>query len=186
MNLMPLDELNALTSQFRLLSQELRVDIADYEDDIIDEMFELYVLAYLSGADAANQMLGENRKADITEMEAAIFRKFEGEDYRARVREHIKQNDVSGVIRVAETDTERIYNTAVYDMGASSPRRVLKTWNTQEDNRVRDTHSYLQGRTLDANERFYTWDGDSARYPGDFELASNNVNCRCYITLTPD
>ena len=52
------------------------------------------------------------------------------------------------------------------------------------DERVRDTHSPLEGITVGLNDLFYTWDGDAAMAPGGFTLPQNNVNCRCWITLT--
>jgi hypothetical protein len=49
------------------------------------------------------------------------------------------------------------------------------------DNRVRDTHFYLEGMTVDINDKFYTYDGDSAYRPGGFEKAENNCGCRCLL-----
>lgn len=61
--------------------------------------------------------------------------------------------------------------------------KLGKQWRTMEDERVRDTHTYLDGVKTAADERFYTYDGDSARFPGDFSTAQNNVNCRCWIDI---
>ena len=60
-----------------------------------------------------------------------------------------------------------------------------KQWRTMEDERVRDTHVYLDGVKAASDERFYTYDGDSARFPGDFSKAQNNINCRCWIDIVP-
>ena len=59
----------------------------------------------------------------------------------------------------------------------------MKQWQTMRDGRVRDTHSYLQSAMVNLDDKFYTFDGDSALYPGGFELPENNVNCRCWIVL---
>lgn len=53
-----------------------------------------------------------------------------------------------------------------------------------EDDKVRDTHDYLEGMSVGIDEEFYTYDGDHALYPGGFENAQNNVNCRCFLTYT--
>ena len=60
----------------------------------------------------------------------------------------------------------------------------MKTWETMKDDRVRDEHQYLDGVSVGINDRFYTDDGDSAMYPGDFENPALNINCRCYVVLT--
>ena len=75
------------------------------------------------------------------------------------------------------------YSEALLETADKSGKKFLKKWQTMEDDRVRDTHDYLQGVVVDRDERFYTFDGDSARYPGDFGLPENNVNCRCYVEL---
>jgi hypothetical protein len=59
-----------------------------------------------------------------------------------------------------------------------------KTWVTMMDDRVRDTHDYLEGETVGIGEDFYTYDGDHASAPGLFELAENNVNCRCELLFS--
>lgn len=51
------------------------------------------------------------------------------------------------------------------------------------DDRVRDTHSYLEGMEVPYNARFYTYDGDSAEAPGMFSLPENNINCRCVVEI---
>ena len=52
------------------------------------------------------------------------------------------------------------------------------------DDKVRDTHSYLQSKKVPIGEEFFTYDGDSALYPGGFKSAENNVNCRCFLTYS--
>ena len=89
-----------------------------------------------------------------------------------------------GILRIIDTEAHRDYNTAIYDAGKESGIQGLKKrWMTMMDGKVRDTHSYLQGMAVGLDDRFYTFDGDSALAPGGFELPENNVNCRCWITL---
>ena len=86
-----------------------------------------------------------------------------------------------------ETDINRIYNSAVSDLAdeieADEGIRIKRIWSTMEDDRVRETHSFLSGITPEEDGYFYPFDGDRARFPGDFENPANNVNCRCYIKL---
>jgi uncharacterized protein with gpF-like domain len=60
---------------------------------------------------------------------------------------------------------------------------TAKRWRTMNDDRVRDTHDYLEGMVVPFSERFYSYDGDSAEYPGGFALPENNINCRCVVEV---
>jgi hypothetical protein len=52
------------------------------------------------------------------------------------------------------------------------------------DEKVRDTHQYLEGMTVGIEEDFWTYDNDHASAPGLFEFAENNVNCRCELLFS--
>ena len=60
-------------------------------------------------------------------------------------------------------------------------RVVEKVWATMEDERVRETHNFLDGVSVPLGTLFVAIDGDSARYPGDFTKAENNCSCRCWL-----
>lgn len=122
---------------------------------------------------------GEQQKvADMS-----IFRKFDGKDFTDRVREYAELGQASEILRVVETDGNRVYNTGGVE-GAKSVGAESKTWRTMLDDRVRESHDYLEGTTVGIDEKFYTYDGDSARYPGDFELPENSINCRCWLEFS--
>ena len=104
--------------------------------------------------------------------------------FRERADEWIMDGTASDLLRLIDTESVRDYNTGVVEAGHESGYTGLKKrWNTQLDWRVRDTHMYLEGQTVGIDDRFYTDDGDSANAPGGFSNPSNNVNCRCYISL---
>ena len=87
------------------------------------------------------------------------------------------------ILRVLDTEGHRIYNEGGFaragDCGAK-----YKQWQTMADDKVRDTHSYLSGVKIPIDEKFYTYDGDSALLPSGFSLAENNVNCRCWVSYS--
>lgn len=87
---------------------------------------------------------------------------------------------IGKILRVAETEGHRVLNQAMQST-AEKGGATTKTWVTMEDDRVRDTHDYLLGETVGIDDLFVTYDGDSAMFPGDFEGAENNVNCRCWL-----
>jgi len=114
----------------------------------------------------------------------AVNLDIDGETFKDRIHKQVDEDSLEGVLRIIDTEAHRDYNAGIFDAATQSKvPGIKKRFNTMLDNRVRDTHDYLEGMEVGLNDRFYTYDGDSARYPGDFSLASNNVNCRCWITL---
>ena len=90
---------------------------------------------------------------------------------------------VDDIVRIAETESHRIANTSALDT-ARHGGATKKTWVTMLDDRVRETHDYLEGMTVGIDDDFYTYDGDHAPAPSLFQLASNNVNCRCELIFS--
>lgn len=65
-------------------------------------------------------------------------------------------------------------------------RTLRKTWLTLQDDRVRDTHRAVQGRTVELNEPFIVG-GARMMYPGDASLGApirELANCRCSAQYT--
>ena len=127
------------------------------------------------------------------DMEKALNLEIEGKSWETRIRDHIKASDLANgganppvgeVTRVVDTEYHRMYNTGAYDSAKAleyKGKTVMKRWVTMEDNKVRDTHRYISGESVPLDEEFYTFDGDSALYPGGFTKAQNNCNCRCTL-----
>lgn len=84
--------------------------------------------------------------------------------------------------RMLEAECNRCWNTGLIESGRGT-KNLKKTWETMMDERVRDTHEYLENKTIPFEEEFITIDGDSALAPGMFEDPSNNVNCRCWLSF---
>lgn len=163
----------------------------------IDEILEMLIIAYMFGNESGNYMLsGETAPTQddeelpipirVDSMNGSIFRKIADKTWEERVSEYLddEAGTVDEIIRVVDTDLNRVYNDSILDVGERADGTVMKTWVTMMDERVRDTHDYLQSTSVPIDSRFYTFDGDSARYPGDFTLPQNNVNCRCRISLS--
>ena len=112
-----------------------------------------------------------------------IYRKFDNKDFRDRVNQYAELGNASDIIRVVETDGNRVYNAGGIG-GASASGAKYKTWNTMEDPKVRDSHEPLAGIKVPIQDKFVTYDGDEAMLPGGFEDPANNVNCRCWLTFS--
>lgn len=212
----PFDELEAFRSELEQDFQLPPEERKRRKKDRIDEILEMLIMAYMFGNESANTMLfgpdvvdtidpeQPNRpvRIDVDDMERSVFKDIAGKDWEQRVSEYYDSDSgtVDDVIRVVDTDMNRIYNDSVLDVGekANSGRvewtnedvpapdpngKVMKTWETMLDDRVRIGHELLQGVTIPIDKRFYTM-GDSARYPGDFTSPELNIGCRCRLELS--
>ena len=150
--------------------------------DYIDEVLDLLITAYVFGTEEASVMMDDDIPPDMDEMKKAIELKIDGKDFRQRIEEHLSEGNIDLIGTVADTDAIRVYNTAVLNTGLKAGA-TQKTWRTMEDDKVRDTHLPLDGITVPIDAYFYTYDGDKAQQPGEFEKAQNNANCRCLLEV---
>lgn len=164
---------------------------------IEDTIFALITMGYVYGVEVAGLDLSTDLPVDRERMMEAAKKPTKGEDFRQRINNHIDAYErgelddeqlVERIAVVAETETHRTINEGELDAGREYERAhpdeaLLKRWRTMMDDRVRESHDFLEGATVPLDARFYTYDGDSAMFPGDFELPENNVNCRCDIEL---
>lgn len=197
------DELDNIRTK---LASMLAEDVADgagmdsphisrkrYEDTI----FELITMGYVYGIEVAGLDLETDLPVSAERMREVADRPTKGETFRERMETHFREYEeshdperlINQLAVIAETETHRAINTGGLDGAQDYQRRnpsktVLKTWLTAGDERVRDTHDFLEGATVPLGARFYSYDGDSALQPGDFMLAENNVNCRCILRYT--
>jgi hypothetical protein len=177
-NLFPFDEIDAFKAEITK-SDSSTLQAADVEDEVLD----LLIMSYVFGTNAANEMMGTDYPPNMDEMRETIEEKVAGKNYKERISEHIDEGRPDLIGAVADTDSVRVYNEAILKLGAKAGARN-KTWHTMMDERVRDTHSPLEGISVPLDAYFYTWDEDRALAPGGFEKAQNNVNCRCILEIS--
>lgn len=161
-----LDELNVLTA---------------------DDLLTALTGAYLLGITSAAAMLDTNLSVELDAMREVIYAVIDGKTFEDRAAEHIQQEQPGRLRTLAESEYHRVYNAALLDgarqFRSRTGQAVTKTWGTMLDDRVRDTHDYLEGVTVDVDDDFYTFDGDHAPCPGGFHRVENNAGCRCGIVL---
>lgn len=165
-----------------------------------DIIFDLLTMGYVYGIEVAGLDLDTDIPVDNARMREVAMLPTAGETFAQRLDRHITEFEqstedvvtatdklVNALSVLAETETHRTINQGIMDGAewyeAETGQTVYKQWVTMRDDRVRDTHDYLEGATVPLNARFYTYDSDSARFPGDFADPSNNVGCRCLIRL---
>ena len=177
MNTLPIDELNNLKSYLNIAIKDISAD------EIEDEVLDILIIGWANGLEYAGAVLGESN-LDYSDLQTALNHKIDGETYVDRLREHIEAKDIDGILLVAETESHRLYNTAVYESAVRSGQEVFKTWETMEDDRVRWEHYELQGVTVPINDVFTTDDGHSTMFPGGFGVPELDCNCRCFISIS--
>jgi hypothetical protein len=189
MTILPVDEINAFEDRLKVhFTDEGKGRIKSRQDaeDIIDELLDLFLLAYANGATATNTELGTAVMPSVDAVDAAVYAPVAGETWRDRVMGYFDSGGtLYDIRRIAETDATRIYNQGAVDavVANNATASTVKRWRTMGDEKVRDTHDYLEGMEVPFTSRFYTYDGDSADYPGGFSLPENNVNCRCVVEV---
>lgn len=185
--LLAIDELNVLTATSYQMAEG---DAAGRLNQITDDILSFLINAYTLGIRNAGIMLDSDLSVNVDKMEDAIFLVIEGKTFADRVADHVGGNDLGGLQNLVESEFHRVYNAAVQDGGKeyvdNGTFGVTKTWYTVKDDRVRETHQYLEGQSVPLEEEFFTFDGDHAPYPGRFIRVENNANCRCIVLLTPD
>ena len=186
--LMPFDELNVLRESLsygQFTDAEGKRRYVQTYRELEDEFEDILIMSYILGNRAAGEMLGIEPSVDVNDMERVINKKIAGKTWRDRLREQLsKGGDVESIMRIAETESHRDTNEGIYDMASGSGLDLVKTWETMEDDRVREAHEEIQGQTVPFNDVFVTWDGHEARFPGDFDTPELNVNCRCFLTVS--
>lgn len=175
--------------------QRPRLDRRRFEDTI----FELITMGYVYGIEVAGLDLETDLPVSADRMRQVADAPTKGETFRDRMATHFREYENTGDAEtlinqlsvIAETETHRAINTGGQDgadefVSTHPNSNVYKTWFTAGDERVRDTHDYLEGASVPYDARFYTYDGDSARFPGDFVLPNNNINCRCILRYSQE
>lgn len=176
------DRLNTLISfRIREVSEE---DKKKQIKIITDDLLSFLILAYRDGIYAVSEMLNADIPVDMNSMQNAIYKRIDSENFADRVRKHIIAGHKGKLLDMAESEYHRVFNNAMDDGANQSGIAYYKTWYTVGDGKVRDTHDYLEGVTVHGDERFFTYDVDSAMFPGGFERAENNANCRCIVLYT--
>lgn len=207
--LMPFDELNKFKEGLSIHFEDGKIRSREDAEDIIDEMLDLFLLSYANGRLSARLDLGEATEEEYIykpvseepeadswqtrqepsvnsvpfwELMETIDRKIAGKTWRDRVWEYFVEGGTEAdIVRIAETETHRDYNEASY-MAARKAGATKKVWNCLMLPTSRDSHIYLNGVTAPIDGEFYSINGGSTLFPGQWGIAEEDVNCLCYLT----
>lgn len=171
------DELDNLQTNIeRLVVGKYKVKMPE----LIDTVLDFLITAMLFGMEYTNKSLHTTKKLSTEAVEKIINKSTAGETWQSRIEKYYATNDFGMFGTLLDTESKRVFNESAFET-AKLNGATFKTWQTMEDLKVRDTHTFLQGVSLPIDEEFFTIDGDSALQPFGFGKATNNCNCRCYL-----
>lgn len=184
-SILPFDELNAFNDQIRAqFAQGVRLSKQDDYEDILDELLDLFLLSYARANEVTNAKLSSDWIPSIQDVMETVNEKVAGKTWEERIKEWFDNGGTGDdIIRIAETESHRIANRSALDT-AKKAGATKKTWVTMLDDRVRETHDYLEGVQVNIDDDFYTFDGSHAPAPGMFGIPEEDINCRCELLFS--
>jgi SPP1 gp7 family putative phage head morphogenesis protein len=139
----------------------------------------------LSGL-SLNERLIKNRENIIINIRQQITQGLiQGESYpkmARRIKETL-EGDAAKALRIAQTESHRVQTEgrlASMEHAQSLGVKMVKVWVATLDAAVRDTHAALDGQKVAMDEEFHIR-GMSAKAPGMFGIAAEDINCRCTV-----
>ena len=157
--------------------------------EFLDNAEDILIAAYKRGSNDVLAMLDYSfaYDLDITKLKTALNEVKGNMTYVNRIILGYETYSLKEMQRLMSAEYHRMYNSGAFDTATDIEGMniaLMKEWKTVGDDKVRDTHFFLEGYKVPIDEYFYTYDGDKALYPGDFEKPENVVNCRCYLIYT--
>lgn len=179
------DELNVLFGELEIL--KTRITAGGLSKAEAKEMFDDALLdAYMEGFAAAAYLLGEDDlPTDADRVTETLEKQYDGVSIGRKFDEHFDAGNAGELANLVDSEFHRSYEKGGYDAASAaqtaSGRRVVKVWDATLDDRTRVSHEILNGTRVGLDEYFVADSGDRGLYPGGFETAEQNANCRCVI-----
>lgn len=88
---------------------------------------------------------------------------------------------------IVRTEGNRIANAARLEAARTAKQQgadLVKQWDSTMDKKTRPHHVQLDGQVRELDEPFEV-DGRKAQAPGKFDIASEDINCRCHAYSRP-
>lgn len=113
---------------------------------------------------------------------ASRFKSSLNEDYKKSIR--IARTEAHRIREAGHGDAAREVDSALSE--GTSGMRMVKTWRSMSDERVRKTnkanHKKMDGAQVGVDEYFDLGRGVKTLEPGNSGDAANDINCRCYVS----
>lgn len=151
-----------------------------------------------------NDRLEKHRKEIVYNIKQDISVGLMNGDRYSTMAKRIKQSvdgDYRKAIRIVRTETHRVREAGNHDAAQSvdeilktgeSGMRMVKTWKTMKDERVRPAkakgknrqynHKKMDGAAIPVDGEFTLPSGAKTMAPGQSGVAGEDINCRCYLS----
>lgn len=111
-----------------------------------------------------------------------------GEGYRKVAKQigELTEANYKQALRIARTEGGRVQSTAkqkAYEEAEAIGVELEKQWMSTLDKKTRSSHQSLDGQTVGVDDDFVSENGHKAKGPRLFNVASEDINCRC-TTIT--
>lgn len=184
------DELNILEIRARQ-TPLIGLTKEEVEDWVLDYIVEF---VYLAEASVIDDLGGIKTHLTSSQLRELVDAEIDGKTYLDRIEEQMSAlSDPTdpeaaylaekAIQTIAVTEAHRVANGVIYEVGKANKAR-FKRWCSMQDDRVRDTHQYLDGTVVPITADFYSYTGSHGPYPGSFHDPAEDINCRCYIRLS--
>ena len=172
------DELNILKTRF-VSGGMTKADAKEMFEDALLE-------AYMEGYAAAAYILGEDDlRTDPDKVTETLEKEYNGVPIQKKFEDYWDNGEQGRLADLIDSEYHRSYEKGGYDAAtevtATTGRKVVKVWDATLDDRTRFSHDVLNASRVPLDEYFVSISGDRGKYPGDFETAEENANCRCVI-----
>lgn len=180
-SILPFDELNRFEATLRERFADGKL-VKEDEEDIIDEMLDLFLLAYAQGNSVTNANLSSDWMPTVDDVMKTIDAKVAGKTWRERAEDYFANGgSVDDIVRIAMTESHRDSNAASYE-AAKAAGATEKVWHCMMLPTSRDTHIYLDGVSAPIDGEFYSFRGGKTMFPGEWGIAEEDCNCLCWLT----
>lgn len=111
-----------------------------------------------------------------------------GEGYRKVAKQigELTEANYKQALRIARTEGGRVQSTAkqkAYEEAEAIGVELEKQWMSTLDKKTRSSHQSLDGQVVGVDDDFISENGHKAKGPRLFNVASEDINCRC-TTIT--
>lgn len=184
MDVMPFDELNKFkTALSQFFDEKGRIKSKDAFDSLLDMLEDFLLLSYATGVEATNLSLSYDYLPSADDAMSVVDARIAGKTWRDRVQEYYENGGtISDIERIAETEMHRDSNAGAFET-AKAAGATEKVWHCMMLPTSRDTHIYLDGVTAPLDGEFYSFKGGSTKYPGQWGIAEEDVNCLCWLSF---
>lgn len=185
MNPLPFDEINQFREKLPAHFENGIIRSEQDKEDIIDELLDLFLLAYARGMESVKadlEISDDDYRPGIKKVLDTVDREIAGKTWRDRVNEYFDNGGTEAdIMRIAETEAHRDSNEAAY-VTATDNKATKKTWHCLLLTTSRESHVYLNGVQVPIDAEFYSIHGGSTQFPGEWGIAEEDCNCLCWVT----